>query len=111
MKSKERQNLLHWIIIELLQNLLKIAPSERLTLEQVKKHPFYLGPTPSTEELIKIMEDIRVDYDGTVRNANDKLIQCVYGDNGINTEKQMEQKIELIILDNKLRANWLVILK
>lgn len=43
-------------------------------------------------KLIKILEDIKVEYDGTVRNANDKLIQCVYGDNGINTEKQIEQK-------------------
>ena len=51
-------------------------------------------------KLIKIMEDIKVEYDGTVRNANDKLIQCVYGDNGINTEKQMEQKIDLISSDN-----------
>lgn len=52
-------------------------------------------------KLIKFLEDIKVEYDGTVRNANDKLIQCVYGDNGINTEKQIEQKIELITLNNE----------
>lgn len=51
-------------------------------------------------KLIKFLEDIKVEYDGTVRNANDKMIQCVYGDNGINTEKQIEQKIELITLNN-----------
>ncbi|AYV85740.1 MAG: dna-directed rna polymerase subunit 1 [Satyrvirus sp.] len=52
-------------------------------------------------KLIKILEDIKVEYDGTVRNANNKLIQCVYGDNGINTEKQIEQKIGLISANNK----------
>ena len=51
-------------------------------------------------KLIKILEDIKVEYDGTVRNANDKLIQCVYGDNGINTEKQIDQKIILMRADN-----------
>ena len=59
-------------------------------------------------KLIKIMEDIKVEYDGTVRNANDKLIQCVYGDNGINTEKQIEQKINLMASNNKtVRENYL----
>ena len=52
-------------------------------------------------KLIKILEDIKVEYDGTVRNANDKLIQCVYGDNGINTENQIEQKIEIISANNQ----------
>jgi DNA-directed RNA polymerase II subunit RPB1 len=50
--------------------------------------------------LIKALEDITVKYDGTVRNANDRVIQVVYGDNGINTESQIEQKLELISLDN-----------
>lgn len=58
-------------------------------------------------KLIKILEDIKVDYDGTVRNANDKMIQCIYGDNGINTEKQIEQKIALISANNKtVRDNY-----
>ena len=52
-------------------------------------------------KLIKILEDIKVEYDGTVRNANDKFIQCVYGDNGINTENQIEQKIELVGSNNQ----------
>lgn len=51
-------------------------------------------------KLVKIMEDLKVEYDGTVRNANDKLIQCVYGDNGISTEKQIEQKIDLMAANN-----------
>ena len=48
-----------------------------------------------------MLEDIKVEYDGTVRNANDKIIQCVYGDNGINTENQIEQKIDLIGANNQ----------
>jgi DNA-directed RNA polymerase II subunit RPB1 len=52
-------------------------------------------------KLIKILEDIKVEYDGTVRNANEKIIQYVYGDNGINVEKQIEQKIDLVLANNK----------
>ena len=52
-------------------------------------------------KLIKFLEDIKVEYDGTVRNANDKIIQYVYGDNGVNTEKQIEQTIDLISENNK----------
>lgn len=51
-------------------------------------------------KLVKFLEDIKVEYDGTVRNANDKIMQCVYGDNGVNTERQTEQKIDLIGADN-----------
>lgn len=56
-------------------------------------------------KLIKILEDIRVKYDGTVRNANDKVLQYVYGDNGLNTEMQIEQKIGLIAANNKAVRN------
>ena len=56
-------------------------------------------------KLIKVLEDIKIEYDGTVRNANDKLIQCVYGDNGINTENQVRQKIDLVIANNETIRN------
>jgi len=52
-------------------------------------------------KLIKILEDIKVEYDGTVRNANDKVIQFIYGGSGINTERQIEQKIDLVSANNK----------
>lgn len=52
-------------------------------------------------KFVKSLEDIKVEYDGTVRNANGKIIQCVYGDNGISTEKQIEQKIGLITANNQ----------
>ncbi|BCS83028.1 DNA-directed RNA polymerase subunit 1 [Cotonvirus japonicus] len=58
-------------------------------------------------KLVKLLEDIKAEYDGTVRNANDKMIACVYGDNGINTEIQIEQKINLILANNKIvRDNY-----
>jgi DNA-directed RNA polymerase II subunit RPB1 len=59
-------------------------------------------------KLIKFLEDVKVEYDGTVRNANNKVIQYVYGDNGINTEKQIEQKIALITLnDQEVRQKYI----
>lgn len=51
-------------------------------------------------KLVKILEDIGVKYDGTVRNANDKIIQFVYGDSAFNTEKQVDVKIELVGSNN-----------
>ena len=51
-------------------------------------------------KLVKILEDIKVGYDGMVRNANDKVIQLVYGGNGVNVEKQIQQKINLMKSDN-----------
>jgi len=35
-------------------------------------------------KLVKIMEDLRICYDGTVRNANNMLIQTVYGNDGFD---------------------------
>ena len=59
-------------------------------------------------KLIKFFEDIKVSYDGTVRNANDKIIQFVYGDNGINVEKQIPQKIEFVSMNNEdIRKNYI----
>lgn len=52
-------------------------------------------------KLVKIAEDVKVEYDGTVRNANGRVIQFVYGDNGINPEKQINQTIQLIQMNNQ----------
>lgn len=58
-------------------------------------------------KLIKFLEDIKMEYDGTVRNANGKLIQCVYGDNGINTENQIDQKFPIMRSNNEtIRNNY-----
>lgn len=51
--------------------------------------------------LIKCLEDVVSSYDGTVRSANDRVIQLVYGDNGISTEKQLNQSISIIRANNE----------
>ena len=39
--------------------------------------------------MIKIAEDLQVQYDGTVRNNNGSIIQFFYGDNGLDPAKIM----------------------
>lgn len=51
-------------------------------------------------KLIKSMEDIMIKYDCTVRSANDRLIQLVYGDSGVDTTKQSDHVIKLIEMNN-----------
>ena len=50
--------------------------------------------------LIKAMEDLCVRYDGTVRTANDTIIQYIYGQNGINQLTQTSVKLNLINYNN-----------
>lgn len=52
-------------------------------------------------KLVKLAEDIQIKYDDTVRGSSDRIIQFMYGDNGINVEKQVDQYINLLILNNK----------
>ena len=52
-------------------------------------------------KFVKFLEDLKVEYDVTTRNANDKIIQLAYGDNGISTERQVEQDIKLISAGDK----------
>merc|ERR1711871_1295249 len=54
-----------------------------------------------SRKLIKGMEDIHIEYDGTVRNANGTIIQYCYGDNGCNQSIQTEIKLLTLPLDNK----------
>jgi DNA-directed RNA polymerase II subunit RPB1 len=51
-------------------------------------------------KLVKISEDVKYTYDGTVRNANDIIIQMVYGDTNADTTRQFEYKIKLIEMSN-----------
>jgi len=51
--------------------------------------------------MVKMNEDIRIFYDMTVRNANEKIIKLIYGGNGVSTEKQVEQKINLVHMNNQ----------
>jgi len=50
--------------------------------------------------LVKALEDLSVRYDGTVRTANDTIIQYIYGENGINQLTQTSVKLNLINYDN-----------
>lgn len=55
--------------------------------------------------LVKSMEDLMIKYDGTVRTANDTMIQLVYGDSGADTTKQYEYNIRMIEMgDNELSS-------
>lgn len=52
-------------------------------------------------KLIKSLEDIMVKYDGTVRSSNNNIVQYIYGDSGIDTVKQYDQKLETILMGNE----------
>ena len=47
--------------------------------------------------LIKGMEDLKVEYDMTVRNNKNKIVQFTYGDDNFDTVKIEKQKIPLNI--------------
>ena len=62
-------------------------------------------------KLIKGLEDISVKYDGTVRSSSGKLIQYIYGGNGINQLTQTEVKLNLIEYSNDDIRNNLIFSK
>uniref|UniRef100_A0A6C0HV26 DNA-directed RNA polymerase n=1 Tax=viral metagenome TaxID=1070528 RepID=A0A6C0HV26_9ZZZZ len=49
---------------------------------------------------IKFLEDLLVNYEGLIRTANGVLVQYLYGDSGIDQQKQTQVKINLINLNN-----------
>lgn len=48
--------------------------------------------------LIKGLEDLQIDYDGTVRNSKGKIIQFAYGDDGFESTKVEAQRIPLVTM-------------
>jgi hypothetical protein len=46
--------------------------------------------------LIKGLEDLRIEYDMTVRNNRGKIIQFAYGDDGFDSTKVENQAIPLV---------------
>ena len=48
--------------------------------------------------LIKGMEDLKVEYDMTVRNGKQRIIQFTYGDDGIDTIKVENQSLQLVAM-------------
>lgn len=49
--------------------------------------------------LVKAMEDVKVNYDNTVRNANGSIIQFIYGEDGMDGTKIESQYIHSIEMD------------
>jgi len=49
-------------------------------------------------KLVKIMEDLRVEYDGTVRNVNGSIVQFVYGGDGAQSICVEVQPIDLAVM-------------
>lgn len=54
-------------------------------------------------KLIKALEDLRVQYDGTIRGSNNMIVQFCYGENGINQLTQTQLKLHLVNMsDNEI---------
>ena len=51
--------------------------------------------------LIKSLEDIKVEYDGTVRNSKRNIIQFIYGEDGMAGEYIEDQKFETLNMDDE----------
>ena len=58
--------------------------------------------------LVKAMEDAKINYDNTVRNANGAIIQFIYGEDGMDgckIETQLIPTIEMKFLDIEVKYN------
>ena len=56
-------------------------------------------------KFIKATEDCMVKYDGTVRNAVERIHQFIYGDSGVDTVKQYDYKFKIMNMTNSEIAN------
>ena len=52
-------------------------------------------------QLIKGLEDLTIQYDGTNRNSRGIIIQVVYGENGINQASQTQLMFNILSMNNK----------
>jgi len=52
-------------------------------------------------KLVKTMEDVMIKYDGTVRIANNQIIQQIYGGNGNDTTMQYTYNVSMIEMNNE----------
>ena len=55
--------------------------------------------------LIKSLEDVKVNYDLTLRNHNDEIIQFLYGEDGLESSKLEKQNIDGLIDIDMLEFN------
>lgn len=51
--------------------------------------------------LVKAMEDLKVGYDGTVRNAGGEIVQFLYGEDGMDGAQMEKQTFDLIRLSDR----------
>ena len=56
-------------------------------------------------KLVKSTEDFMIKYDGTVRNAVERIQQFIYGDSGIDTVRQYDYKFSIMEMSNTEIAN------
>ena len=54
-----------------------------------------------SRQLIKGLEDLTINYDGTNRNARGIMVQLVYGENGINQSIQTDIQLNILGMNNK----------
>lgn len=59
-------------------------------------------------KLVKLMEDVSIKYDCTVRNSNNTVIQFIYGDNGNETTRQSLHTSKYLEMSNKEIENKIV---
>jgi len=60
-----------------------------------------------SRRLMKAMEDIKVWYDNSIRNANGQIVQYPYGEDGIDPMKIEKQKFDVMFMSNKeIRAKY-----
>ena len=52
-------------------------------------------------KIMKLMEDLKVDYDYSVRNAAGSIIQFMYGDDGMDATFVESQPLEIIKLSTE----------
>jgi DNA-directed RNA polymerase II subunit RPB1 len=63
----------------------------------------------TSKKLIKAVEDLKVNYDFTVRNASNHIIQFAYGEDGINSTKIESQPLNLgAMTDAEIRQQFAV---
>ena len=60
-------------------------------------------------KLVKSMEDLTVNYDGTVRNSSQSVLQFLYGEDGIDAVQMENQNVDSIKLnDSDLSSNYAI---
>jgi len=63
-----------------------------------------------SRKLIKALEDLKVNYDYSIRNANNVIVQFVYGDDNFDPTKLERQSFKLIEYDNnKMKEEFYII--